>query len=64
MTNGGIASIVRKARKTAKLTRHITLHILRHTGASYDGSYLTEQDLCMKYGWVVGSRYAKKILPY
>jgi len=63
MTNGGIASIVRKARKTAKLTRNITPNILRHTGASYDGSYLTEQDLCMKYGWVVGSRYAKKILP-
>ena len=46
MTNDGIASIVKKARKAAKLTRHITPHILRHTGASYDGSYLTEQDLC------------------
>jgi len=60
MTNGGISSIVKKARKTAKLTRYITPHILRHTGASYDGSYLTEQDLCLKYGWVVGSDMARR----
>ena len=60
MTTDGIASVVKKARKTAKLTRHITPHILRHTGASYDGSYLTEQDLCMKYGWVVGSDMARR----
>jgi ribosomal protein L37E len=60
MTNDGIASVVKKARKTAKLTRHITPHILRHTGASYDGSYLTEQDLCLKYGWVVGSDMARR----
>jgi len=60
MTNDGIASIVKQARKTAKLTRHITPHLLRHTGASYDGSYLTEQDLCLKYGWVVGSDMARR----
>jgi len=58
MTNNGISSIVKQARKTAKLTRYITPHILRHTGASYDGIYLTEQDLCLKYGWVVGSDMA------
>ncbi len=60
MTNGGIASIVKKARKNAELSRYITPHILRHTGASYDGSYLTEQDLCLKYGWVVGSDMARR----
>lgn len=60
LTNDGIASIVKKACKTAKLTRHITPHILRHTGASYDGSYLTEQDLCLKYGWVISSDMARR----
>ncbi|MCJ7570356.1 MAG: tyrosine-type recombinase/integrase [Candidatus Thermoplasmatota archaeon] len=60
MTNDGIASLVKQARKTAKLTRHITPHILRHTGASYDGGYLTEQDLGLKYGWVVGSDMARR----
>ena len=60
MTNDGIASVVKKARKTAKITRHITPHILRHTDASYDGSYLTEQELCLKYGWVVGSDMARR----
>jgi len=60
MTNNGIASIVKQARKIAKLTRHITPHLLRHTSASYDGGYLTEQDLCLKYGWVVGSDMARR----
>jgi len=60
MTNDGIASVVKKARKTAKLTRHITPHILRHSGASFDGDFLTEQDLCLKYGWVVGSDMARR----
>jgi len=55
-----LLQLVRQARKTAKLTRHITPHLLRHTGASYDGSYLTEQDLCLKYGWVVGSDMARR----
>jgi len=60
MTNDEIAFLVKQARKTAKLTRHITPHILRHSGASYDGGYLTEQDLCLKYRWVVGSDMARR----
>ncbi len=39
---------------------HLSPHIFRHTGATYDGQYLPEQMLCTKYGWSIGSNMARR----
>jgi integrase len=46
-----INEIIKAIVKRAKLNKNITPHILRHTGATYDGYYLTEADLTQKYGF-------------
>lgn len=42
--------------KEAKINRHITPHLLRHTSATYDGLFLSNQRMCLKYGWKRNSR--------
>ncbi len=46
-----ITDIIRRVVEDSGISKKITPHILRHTGATYDGYFLTEQDLCLKYGW-------------
>jgi len=36
--------------------KHVTPHLLRHTSATYDGVELSEQLMCLKYGWKPGSK--------
>jgi integrase len=55
-----VGRIVSKVGSKAGITRKLTPHDLRHTGASYDGSHLTEQNLCVKYGWYVGSAMPRR----
>jgi site-specific recombinase XerD len=59
LTASGIEGIVRRAGKLIGKPK-LHPHLLRHTGASYDGSFLTEQDLCTKYGWVIGSAMPRR----
>ncbi len=55
-----IYQIITKTAKEAKIEHKITPHILRHTCASYDGYALSEQLLCQKFGWNVGSQMARR----
>lgn len=59
LNKNSINEIFQKIIGGAKISKKITPHILRHTGATNDGYFLTEQDLCLKYGWRVGSRQPK-----
>lgn len=59
LTSSGVEGIVRRAGKIMG-KNGLHPHLLRHTGASYDGSFLTEQDLCTKYGWVIGSAMPRR----
>lgn len=59
LNKNSINIIVKKIIKNSKINKNITPHILRHTSATYDGYFLTEQDLCLKYGWRIGSRQPK-----
>ena len=56
LNKNSINEIMQKIIGRAKIEKKITPHILRHTSATNDGYFLTEQDLCLKYGWRVGSR--------
>lgn len=56
----GMWDIIRRLGTEAGITKHIHPHLLRHTSASYDGQYLPEQMLCIKYGWVIGSPMARR----
>ncbi len=46
-----ITDVIRRVVKSSGINKKITPHILRHTGATYDGHFLTEKQLRMKYGW-------------
>jgi integrase len=46
-----INEILRGIVKGLKWEKKITPHILRHTSATYYGHFLTEQDLCHRFGW-------------
>lgn len=60
LNNYSMYDVVNWLNNKCGLDKHITPHILRHTGATYDGQYLTESMLCQKYGWVVGSDMARR----
>jgi len=51
LNKNSINEIIRIIVKRSKINKHITPHILRHTSATYDGYYLTEQDLKLKYAF-------------
>jgi len=53
-------NILTKANKDSGIKRRITPHILRHTGATYDGIYLHRDDLNLKYGWTKSSNMADR----
>jgi ribosomal protein L40E len=59
MTKSGIYHIIKNIGKHIP-GKNVTPHILRHTGASYDGEYLNEAMLCKKYGWSIGSKMASR----
>jgi site-specific recombinase XerD/ribosomal protein L40E len=52
---GTINNIITKTWKESRIKKRITPHILRHTSATYDGAYLNEDQMCLKYGWKKGS---------
>ena len=46
--------------ENVELSVNLTPHVLRHTGATYDGQYLTDTMMCQKYGWTIGSVMAQR----
>lgn len=38
----------------------ITPHICRHSSATYYANILTEQQLCYRYGWIIGSKVTRR----
>jgi site-specific recombinase XerD/ribosomal protein L40E len=57
---GTLNNILTEANEDSGIKRNISPHILRHTGATYDGIYLTEEQLNLKYGWKSGSKMAQR----
>jgi integrase/recombinase XerD len=53
-------NILTKANKDSGIKRKITPHILRHTGATYDGIYFNRDQLNLKYGWKASSKMANR----
>ena len=56
LNEGSINGIIKRIWKKSGIEKKITTHILRHTSATYDGVYLSEHDMCLKYGWKPGSK--------
>jgi len=60
LNTGSINGIIDRIYKNSDIDKKITPHILRHTSATYDGLALSEQDMCLKYGWKHGSDMVKR----
>jgi len=56
MNPSSVTRLVKRIGKQSGIKKKITPHILRHTGATYDGYYLNEHMLRQKYGWSISSR--------
>jgi len=63
LTLTAISKLINKYGKDAGIEKNITPHILRHTGATYDGQFMNEQDLMQKYGWL-NSKQARRYCHY
>lgn len=60
LNKNSLTLFFRKVMKQSKITKNITPHILRHTGATYDGYHMTEAELRAKYGWGINSTQPKR----
>lgn len=56
MNPSSLTRLVKRIGKQSGIKKKITPHVLRHTGATYDGYYLNEHMLRQKYGWSISSR--------
>lgn len=56
MNPTSLTRLIKRIGKQSSIKKKITPHILRHTGATYDGYYLNEHMLRQKYGWSISSR--------
>lgn len=54
--------LLHTVRQTAEKTlqRRIKPHDLRHSSATYYANVLTEQQLCYRYGWIIGSKVMRR----
>jgi len=52
------AKLLRETVKRAGISKRIHPHIFRHSAATRDAKYLTQSELCAKYGWTFSSRMA------
>jgi integrase/recombinase XerD len=59
LSRKGLQEIVENARKNAKINKKVTPHIFKHTSATYDGQFLSENMLRQKY-WTPRSNMAYK----
>jgi len=60
LNEGSINGIIERIYRESGIEKKITPHILRHTSATYDGSYLSEPDMRLKYGWKLGSKMVQR----
>ncbi len=56
LTYSGFSGIVRRARRLAKIKKRVYLYSLRHTAATRLSRLLTESEMDVYLGWVMGSR--------
>ena len=53
-TYDGVRQLLKKIGERA-LNRLVTPHLIRHSSATFDASYMTHTQLCIKYGWSLSS---------
>jgi site-specific recombinase XerD len=51
----GLRSLVTRAAKRAGIKTRVHPHLLRHSRATFLANYLTEAQLCARFGWIQGS---------
>ena len=56
MTYAAAQHLMDRCARRAGIRKHVNQQILRSSAATRDSSFLTEPQLCMKYGWRVGSK--------
>jgi integrase len=54
-SKSGIYKVIKRAYELSGIERNISPHIIRHTCATYDGKFISEQLMCTKYNWKIGS---------
>ncbi len=63
LSASGLRSLVNGYGKDVGIDR-LCPHLLRHTGATYDGEFYNPQDMCLKYGWKLNSTMLNRYCHY
>ncbi|MDV3277096.1 MAG: tyrosine-type recombinase/integrase [Nitrososphaerales archaeon] len=52
----GLIKIVKRWRESAKIEKTVTPYVFRHTRATHLAKIMTEAQLCLVFGWKIGSK--------